>query len=185
MTSYPPWTRKSARPTPVFPPQGPHGGARFPLLPPRASQPPSYPTTEPLAPLPKGYERSLHALPAAYPRALVESSGDLSRGSTPFGEVPAKESKEERGARIKRERDNAVQTRADARAWDVSEEGEVEPEALSTAPQWIAAERWRRVESTDDAEGVTLVFLHANGFQKEVSASCERSEQSRTESIGI
>ncbi|TXT06152.1 hypothetical protein VHUM_03625 [Vanrija humicola] len=167
MTSYPPWTRKSAHPAPVIPSAGQHRGARFPLLPPSGGTPPAYPATEALPPPPEGYERSLHALPAAYPRALVESSGTLTRGSAPFGEPPANESKEERKARIKRARDNAVQVRADARAWDVDENGEVEPEALSTPPQWIAAERWRRTASTDDAEGVTLVFVHANGFQKE------------------
>ncbi|KAL1409449.1 hypothetical protein Q8F55_003432 [Vanrija albida] len=164
--TYAPWSGPSNHPTPVIPSAGKHGGARFPLLPPSGGTPPSYPSTPPLPPPPSGYERSLHALPAAYPRQLVESSGTLERRSRPYGTVPPKEGKEERAARLAAERDAAVATRADARVWDVAG-GEVEPEALETPPQWIAAERWRRAESTDDAEGVTLVFLHANGFQKE------------------
>lgn len=157
--TYPPPNRPSVAPSPVVPTR--------PLLalrrPPPATAPPHPPRPD-LPPPPAGYTRTLHAAPAAWPKQLRESVGTCSRGSDPFapGPIPAKESKEARAARIEEEKNTSLTRRHAATEWDIKE-----AERSAQPPQWLASERWRRDKPVPG--GVTLVFAHANGLQKEVS----------------
>lgn len=127
---------------------------------PPASTPPAYPPRPELAsPIPKGYTRSLHAAPAAWPRQL-RCNGTNSRESHPYGEANSG-SKDERKARLLQVKNTCVDTRAAAVEWDIDEAASGGQPAL-----WLAAERWRR--DTQDPNGVTLVLSHANGLPKEV-----------------
>jgi len=107
--------------------------------------------------------RSFHAIPAAYPRQLKESHGPWSRESHPFrkGEPPANETKEERKARQVVEADRLIEARYHSTEWSLEDAKKAAPPG-----QFIAAERWRRVEPTG---GATVVCPHANGTVKEVS----------------
>lgn len=149
--------KPSAAPSPVVP--------RVPLLPllrPPKATAPSHPPRPELAPPPEGFTRTVHAAPAAWPKQLRDSNGKCSRNSTPFGPVPSgEESKEARSARIDTERVTCIKRRFAAKEWDINEAKE------STQPaQWLSSERWRRNKPVSG--GVTLVFSHANGLQKEV-----------------
>jgi hypothetical protein len=155
---YLPLNKPSVAPSPVVPPQPLLGLLR----PPKATAP-AHPPRPALAPPPAGYTRTLHAAPAAWPKQLKESIGTCSRDSNPFGAVPAgKESKEARAARIDEEKNVSLTRRFASREWSIEEAKN------STQPaQWLVSERWHRDEQVPG--GVTLVFAHANGLQKEVS----------------
>ncbi|BEJ14795.1 hypothetical protein CspHIS471_0405620 [Cutaneotrichosporon sp. HIS471] len=133
----------------------------FPLLPhPEETAPPAPPRPD-LAPPPKGWTRSYHAAPAAYPKELAEAHGTLTRESLPYQTTPPVEgeSKEERGARWKADADKCSQMRYDVHNWTYDE-------VMTERPRghWLAAERWRRDEPRG---GKVLVCTHANGLQKE------------------
>lgn len=175
-----------ARPTSLTPRVDPISpGVRFvPLRPPPPSTPPPLPTRPPLA-APDGWIRTEHALPAAYPRTFVESTGSLVRESAPFalssssstgstgvlggqGTIRAEqeESKEDKKRRIMQEVKGAILQRLNATE---TYEGDGQPGL------WIAVERWARSlgktgssSGQMEGEGVTLVLTHANGFTKEV-----------------
>jgi len=155
---YPPLNRPSVAPSPVVPPQ-----PLLPLLRPPTATAPPHPPRPQLPPPPAGFTRTLHAAPAAWPKQLRESIGTYSRDSAPFGPTPASETKEARAARINREKDTSITTRFAATEWTIDE-------ARNSAQpaQWLASERWRRDRPVPG--GVTLVFAHANGLQKEVSS---------------
>lgn len=162
VTSYPRWTGSTHASSPVVP--------HRPLLPlhphPSSSpSPPAHPPRPPLTPLPPGFERSLHATPAAWPKTLAEGTGRLSRESHPFRTTPAKdkESKEERNARIVAEKDACIDLRLGANHWSL-EDGV----KAGQIGQWLAAERWRRTQPVEG--GLTLVLTHACGLQKEVNS---------------
>jgi len=162
IVSFPRYTGVSHAPSPNAPARVP-----LPLLPhPNQTPPPPHPARPPLAPPPKGYTRTLHAAPAAYPRDIKEATvGGLSRESHPYRNAePAKgESKEERNARLASERDECVRVRRSATEWDL--------ETAKSTPHpslWVSAERWRR--DTPVEGGVTMVCMHACGLNKEVSS---------------
>ncbi|TXT10473.1 uncharacterized protein COLE_04407 [Cutaneotrichosporon oleaginosum] len=159
IVTYPPYNQPSVAPSPTVQPPRELLALRRPP-PSTAPAPPARPS---LAPPPKGYTRTLHAAPAAWPKTLKESVGSFSRQADPFGPVPAKESKEERAARIVREKDVSCGRRKDATYWSIEE-----AEASSQPPQWLAVERWHR--DVPDNDGITLVVAHANGLQKELGA---------------
>ncbi|BEJ12351.1 hypothetical protein CspHIS471_0208110 [Cutaneotrichosporon sp. HIS471] len=157
IVTYPPYNKPSVAPTPsVQPPRN-----LLALRRPPPSTAPAAPQRPALAPPPAGYTRTLHAAPAAWPKTLTESVGSFSRKSEPFGPVPTKESKEERSARIVREKDASVIPRRDATYWPIAE-----AEVSSQPSQWLAVERWHRNVPAKD--GITLVVAHANGLQKEL-----------------
>lgn len=157
IVTYPPYTKASVAPSPtVQPPR-----ELLALRRPPPSTAPAAPARPSLATPPAGYTRSLHAAPAAWPKTLKESVGSFSRQADPFGPVPAKESKEERAARIVREKDASCGPRREATYWPIGE-----AEASAQPPQWLAVERWRRDKPAKD--GLTLVVAHANGLQKEL-----------------
>lgn len=158
---YAPPKGPSVAPSPVVPPQ-----PLLPLLrPPTATAPPHPPRPE-LAPPPSGFTRTLHAAPAAWPKQLRESIGTCSRDSSPFGPEPsANETKEARAARVEEEKNTTITRRFAAQEWDLEEARDSKQPA-----QWLSSERWRRDKPVPG--GVTLVFAHANGLQKEVSIFC-------------
>lgn len=157
IVTYPPYTKASVAPSPVVqPPRN-----LLPLLRPPTATAPALPPRPELPPPPKGYTRTEHAAPAAWPKTLKESKGTYERLSDPFGTPPAKESKEERAARIVREKDFIVNRRKESTYWSIEEARSSDQPA-----QWLAVERWRRDDPAPD--GVTLVMAHANGLQKEL-----------------
>lgn len=158
-TFYPPFQGPSnAPPSPLTP-------AHFlPLVPHPNNAAPAEPPRLPLPPLPDGWVRSYHAVPAAYPRQLREAHGTLTRDSHPFGRGPVgEETKAERRARVNREAYVATRVRFHAEEWSIED-------ALAAAPKglFIAAERWRRETPRG---GKTLVCTHPNSTQKEVQGT--------------
>lgn len=155
-TFYPPFQgASSVPPSPLtaahFLPLAPHPNNIAPDEPPRL----------PLPPLPDGWTRSFHAIPAAYPRQLREAHGTLTRESHPYGQGSVgDETKAERRARVNREAFEATRIRFQAEEWSMEN-------ALSAAPKglFLAVERWRR---DDPRGGKTLVCTHPNSTQKEV-----------------
>lgn len=126
---------------------------------PPSSTPPAHPDRPELA-APRGYARSLHAAPAAWPRQL-NANGNHRRESHPHGEFNGG-TKEERNARIDAVKNKGMETRLAAEEWEIEKAEKGGQPAL-----WLAAERWRRNEQHPD--GVVLVCSHANGLPKEVS----------------
>lgn len=153
--AFPPYTKASQFPSP----QTPYVPYLDFLRPPTA-QAPQHPPRPDLPPPPPGYTRTVHASPAAWPKQLDGSKGDYSRLSTPFGAVPATESKEERGARVQSEKLKCVSERLACNEWKLDEASKGDQPA-----QWLAAERWRR--DVQVPGGLTLLFAHANGLNKE------------------
>lgn len=153
--SYPRPSKPIELPVPFCPP-----APFLPLRSPPKSDPPPLPSRPPITAL-SGWKRSEHALPAAYPRAFVETSGKLDRESEPHtqGSIPKDESKEARTQRATEELKRVTTARYYATR---TQEGDVERPGL-----WIAAERWQR-EQEGKGEGLVLVCTHANGFHKEV-----------------
>lgn len=149
--------RSNVGPSPLTP-------AHFlPLAPHPNNAAPAQPSRPQLAPLPKGWTRTFHAVPAAYPRQLREAHGNLRRESLPFRRGPVgQETQTQRRDRINREALEAARIRFQAEEWSMED-------ALAAAPKglFIAAERWQR-----DAPrgGKTLVCTHPNSTQKEVSS---------------
>jgi hypothetical protein len=137
----------------------------LPLLPhPNPVSPPAHPPRPPLRPPPRGYIRTLHASPAAYPRDLRESTtGGLARASHPYRSTePGKdEAKEERNARLNADKEECVRQRVTATEWGLEEAMGAPHPSL-----WVSAERWKR--DTPHKDGVTLVCMHACGLNKEV-----------------
>lgn len=132
------------------------------LLPHPGNPAPPNPSRPPLAPLPHGWVRSWHAVPAAYPRQIKEGTGSFSRGSHPFraSEPPAEETKVQRKQRLAGEVARLVETRYHATEWSLEEAAKEAPPGL-----YIAAERWTRKVPRG---GATVVCTHANGTIKEV-----------------
>ncbi|GMK55943.1 hypothetical protein CspeluHIS016_0209990 [Cutaneotrichosporon spelunceum] len=127
---------------------------------PNNSAPPA-PERPALPPLPAGWTRTFHAVPAAYPRQLREGTGKLSRSSDPFGNtrpIPG-ESKAARKRRIEAAVGAAVLARLDADEWNLEEALRAAPEGL-----FLSVERWTR---DTPVGGHTLVCTHPNGTQKE------------------
>lgn len=160
ITTYPRWTSPTHAVSPVVPHR-----PLLPLLPhpPSSPSPPPHPARPPLPPPPPGFERSLHAAPAAWPKTLREAGGSLDRSSHPFRtKEVGKGSREERNARVTVEKDACIDLRRRAEHWSVGEGVQAGQKG-----QWMAAERWRRREAVEG--GLTLVLTHACGLQKEVS----------------
>jgi hypothetical protein len=153
-SSYPRWSESSQRPSPVAPKRA------IPRLlqPPSTNCPNTLPTRKPIS-LPRGFISSRHISPAAYPRSFAESTGDLSRASTPFTAKPGGpgESSEARKKRNLGEAKACVRARLDA-----------SPSSLKGGQLWLAGERWVRKEGSEGKGGLTLVVSAANGFTKEV-----------------
>lgn len=154
--SYPKPTTPSPFPYPLIAPP--------PYIPYRSAPPPTslprLPSRLSLPPLPPGWSRTTHIVPAAYPRQFAESSGTLVRESKPYQLEPPKqdETREERLARNEGEARECLRGRYDATRAQGDEEG-----------LYMAAERW--VRDGSKGEGVMLVVTHANGFTKEVRSS--------------
>lgn len=137
----------------------------LPFLPPPGNKAPPLSARPPLPPPPKGWTRSYHAVPAAYPRGLRESHGKFGRFDHPYAtsQPPAAETKDQRRARLLADSENCVRKRFDAKQWTLDEARAAAPTGL-----FLAAERWQR-----DAPqgGYTILCSHANGMQKEVGSS--------------
>lgn len=155
-SSYPQWSGPSQRPSPVAPKRA------IPRLlqPPSTNCPNTLPARKPIS-LPEGFLSSRHIIPAAFPRSFAESTGDLSRASTPFTAKPGVpgESSEARKKRNLGEAKACVRARLDA-----------SPSSLTGAQLWLAGERWVRKQGSESQGGLTLVVSAANGFTKEVRA---------------
>lgn len=144
----------------------------LPLRRPPSATAPAHPPRPPLsdAAPPAGWERSLHAAPAAWPKQSRVSHGSFSRGSAPFGPAPANDEPVElRRKRFAAEAQACIRgnVAAEAEQWAPAE---IEDAVAQGGPaQWLSIERWRRSEPVPG--GVTLVFAHANGLNKEVCRS--------------
>lgn len=159
ITIYPPFTGKSeVFHSPVLPRRSLLG-----VLPPPTTPAPAKPVRADLPPPPAGFVRSVHAVPAAYPRQLRESHGTFSRDSHPFRSEPVSptESPHDKETRLNDETGNMAHKRYDAKEWSLEEARAAQP-----CKQWISVERWRRETPLG---GYTLVCNHASGLQKEVS----------------
>ncbi|BEI92585.1 uncharacterized protein CcaverHIS019_0502130 [Cutaneotrichosporon cavernicola] len=143
-------------------PPSPITPANFLALAPHPNTPaPPAPRRPTLGPPPAGWTRTLHAVPAAYPRQLMQGTGDLGRSSEPFGNtrpIPG-ESKAVRKARVESAVGAAVLARVDAYEWSLEEALRVKPDGL-----FLGVERWTRDKPVG---GHTLVCTHPNGTQKE------------------
>lgn len=166
MLTFKPHVGPSAAPSP----QGP-ATVLLPLRRPPLCVAPPHPDRAPLPSTfspPAGWERTLHAAPAAYPKQSRVSSGSHSRNSAPFGPEP--EAKEEVEVRRKRFADEAKvivkgNLEAESRQWKPQEIEEAVRQGGE--PQWLSIERWRRKQPVEG--GLTLVCAHANGLNKEVN----------------
>jgi hypothetical protein len=156
-SSFPRPARLSAWPQPISRPIPTLSLGRPP-----ASTPPSLPPRPAVAPLPRGWSRTDHIIPAAYPRTFHASTGNLRRESHPFRFEHAEggATREERAQRAKAETIAALTKRYDA--------SEVGCDDTDQKGLWLAGERWARDIPGDKGDGVTLVVTHANGFMKEV-----------------
>lgn len=172
IVSYPKYTGTAHASTPVGPTH-----AWLALAQPPASHPVVHPSRPYISPLPEGYTRSVHAAPAAYPREIPGTTGNLGRASLPWGEGPKGEDKEARSARIKKATDELTSRRKQAKYWGLEE-----ALAANEQPLWISAERWRRDKPKG---GLTLVFTHACGFNKEVGVGITSDNRAGTRSFGI
>lgn len=177
--TFPAHVGPSAAPSPQGPPT-----ALLPLARPPPAIAPAHPDRPPLPSSfdpPSGWELSLHAAPAAWPKQSRVSRGTYSRTSAPFGPEPT--DKEPVEVRRKRFADEAKvciagNLEAEARQWKPEEIEEAK--AQGGPVQWLSIERWRREKPVEG--GVTLVFCHANGLNKEVS--CGRGDKAADSSIG-
>lgn len=157
--TYPRMTAPSKIPDPLAP-----NRPLLPLLPhPETTAPPA-PPRPPLAPPPKGWTRSHHAAPAAYPKELREAHGTLRRGDEPYktAEMRPDETKEEKQKRFTNDTNKSVEMRYAVHNWSIEEAKAAQPRG-----HWLAVERWKRDKPSGN--GKVLVCTHANGLQKEVS----------------
>lgn len=147
----------------IFPPSPLTPPHFLPLAPPPGNAAPSAPRRPKLPPAPAGWTRSFHAVPAAYPKQMRESHGNLRRASEPFGNtrpIPG-EGKKERGVRVNNAVGQAVLARLDGQEWELEDGLKAQPQGL-----FMAVERWKRDVPVG---GHTVVCTHPNGTQKEVS----------------
>ena len=158
--TYPEWIAPSQCPTPVV--LEPTIALPF-REPPSNVGPNLLPSRSHIAP-PPGFVSSRHIVPAAYPRTFRESTGNLHRGSNPFtaGLPVVNETAAQRKKRMLEEAKVALNMRSSATP--TSHNDDPQP------GQWIAGERWRRIDrDKKEGEGLTLVLSTGTGFAKEVS----------------
>jgi hypothetical protein len=158
-----------SRPTREITGDTPSAKMFLPPLPPPEAAPPTFPVRPPL-PVPPGYQRTQHVLPASDYRRYETSYGTLSRESRPFEDTPSRSnaSKEERQEHV---------VRGLQKMWDMVRSAKKAVEPPETC-FWVSLERWVRKERSqakgkgkEEPQGVTLVVTHANGMNKEVSVS--------------